>query len=253
MSVFHGWHHHPPKKGGESLYTCPSKTSRWELFSKNWNIQNLKYSCCSSNRTIQFPWFSEMWSVCVHYISPISLGFLGYIEHWDFVGNPCGIPLDRATWLHSRLNIKYISSTWTFTTLIVATSLSFLLHEGCHMWSYFGHWLLEVVAWNNSNHMFIFHFWSLSHFISWFNKDWHLEICDSSWLDWFFGLNIHLPFSITSGTSMSRLLLALLWCMVHRDQVLVNLSSTTIMSHTSLHIFHRLILENLLLMIKLLP
>jgi hypothetical protein len=31
--------------------------------------------------------------------------------------------------------------------------------------------------------------------------------------------------------------------MVHRDQVLVNHSSTTIMSHTSLHDFHRLILE----------
>jgi hypothetical protein len=41
--------------------------------------------------------------------------------------------------------------------------------------------------------------------------------------------------------------------MVHRGHVLVNPSSTTIMSHTSLHVFHRLILENLLLMIKLLP
>jgi hypothetical protein len=31
--------------------------------------------------------------------------------------------------------------------------------------------------------------------------------------------------------------------MVHRCQVLINPYSTTIMSHTSLHIFHRLILE----------
>jgi hypothetical protein len=40
--------------------------------------------------------------------------------------------------------------------------------------------------------------------------------------------------------------------MVHRDQVLGNPSSITIMSHISLHVFHKLILENLLLMIKLL-
>jgi hypothetical protein len=32
--------------------------------------------------------------------------------------------------------------------------------------------------------------------------------------------------------------------MVYRDQILVNLSSTTIMSHTSLYVFHMLILEN---------
>jgi hypothetical protein len=114
------------------------------------------------------------------------------------------------------------------------------------------HQLLEVVTWNTSNHMINFHFWSPSHFIPWFNKDWYLEICDSSWLDWFLGLNIHLPFSITSGISMPRLLLALLWCMVHRGQVFANPSSTTIMAHTSLHVFHRHILEKLLLMIKLL-
>jgi hypothetical protein len=97
-----------------------------------------------------------------------------------------------------------------------------------------------------------FHFWSPSHLISWFNKDWHLEICDSLWLAWFLRLNIHLCFSITSGTLMLRLPLALLWCMVYRGQVLINPSSMIILTHTSLHVFHRLILKNLLLMIKLL-
>jgi hypothetical protein len=90
--------------------------------------------------------------------------------------------------------------------------------------------------------MINFNFWSPSHFISWLNRDWHLVICDSSCLAWFLRLNIHLPFSITSHTSMPRLLLALLWCMVHCGQVLVNHSSTIILSHTSLHVFHRLIL-----------
>jgi hypothetical protein len=38
-------------------------------------------------------------------------------------------------------------------------------------------------------------------------------------------------------------MLSLLQCMVHRVHVLVNSSSTTILSHISLHVFHRLILE----------
>jgi hypothetical protein len=95
--------------------------------------------------------------------------------------------------------------------------------------------------------MINFYFWSPSHLISWFNKDWHLEICDSSWLDWFFGLNIHLSFSITFDISTPRLMLPLLWCMIHRGQVLINSSSTTIMSHISLHVLHRLTYEKLFL------
>jgi hypothetical protein len=95
--------------------------------------------------------------------------------------------------------------------------------------------------------MINFYFWSSSHLISWFNKDWHLEICDSSWLDWFFGLNIHLSFSITFDISTPRLMLPLLRCMIHRGQVLINSSSTTIMSHISLHVLHRLTYEKLFL------
>jgi hypothetical protein len=54
--------------------------------------------------------------------------------------------------------------------------------------------------------------------------------------------NIHLPFSITSGTLTPKLLLALLRCMVHRGQVLVDPSSITIMIHTPLHVFEKLML-----------
>jgi hypothetical protein len=193
-----------------------------------------------------------MWSVCDYCVSLISLKILGFVEYWDFVSNSYGIPLDRATCLQSRLNIKYISSTWVYTMLIVTTSLfltSWRLPHVILLW----HWLLEVMIWKTSNHLISFHFWSPRHFISWLNKDLHLQICDSSRLDWFLGLNIHLPFSNTSGTSMPRLPLALLRCMIHHDQVLVNPTSTIIMSHTSFHVFHRLILENLLLMINLFP
>jgi hypothetical protein len=51
---------------------------------------------------------------------------------------------------------------------------------------------------------------------------------------------MHLPFSITSGTSTPRPLLALLRCMVHHSHVLVNPSSAIIMIHTYLYIFDKL-------------
>jgi hypothetical protein len=54
--------------------------------------------------------------------------------------------------------------------------------------------------------------------------------------------NIHLPFSITFGTSTPRLLLALLRCMVHHGQALVDPSSITIMIHTTLCVFNELAL-----------
>jgi hypothetical protein len=55
-------------------------------------------------------------------------------------------------------------------------------------------------------------------------------------------IDIHLSFSITYGPSTPRLILALLGCMVHRSQVIVNPSSTSILSHTTLHVFIKLIL-----------
>jgi hypothetical protein len=54
--------------------------------------------------------------------------------------------------------------------------------------------------------------------------------------------NIHLRFSIASGTSTPRLPLALLRCVVHHGQVLVDASSITIMIHTPLHVFDKLML-----------
>jgi hypothetical protein len=58
--------------------------------------------------------------------------------------------------------------------------------------------------------------------------------------------NIHLPLSITSSTSMSSPMLALLKWMIHRIQVLVDPSLITIMIHTSLHVFDKLTFVTLL-------
>jgi hypothetical protein len=54
--------------------------------------------------------------------------------------------------------------------------------------------------------------------------------------------NIHFSFSITSGTSTSKVPLALLRCMVYYGQVLVDISSITIMIHMPLRVFNRLTL-----------
>jgi hypothetical protein len=52
---FHWWNQQPLKEGkrGKLLY-YPSKTSRWKLASKNWNIRFLKYSRYRPNRALQF-------------------------------------------------------------------------------------------------------------------------------------------------------------------------------------------------------
>jgi hypothetical protein len=60
-----------------------------------------------------------------HCVSLISLNFLAYVKHLDFIDNSCNIPLNRVLYLHSRLNIKYISSTLACTILIVATLFLF--------------------------------------------------------------------------------------------------------------------------------
>jgi hypothetical protein len=153
------------------------KTSHW-ISSAQIGFSNL------GNRTIWFFWFSEMRCVCDHYVSLISLGYLGFCCAWDFVNNVCSISLDRAVYLYLRLNIKYISFTWACTRWLLSLYLfltSWVLPHLILFW----HWLLEVVTCDTSSRIFNFHFWSLNLFISWFNKDWHLEICDSSWLAWY--------------------------------------------------------------------
>jgi hypothetical protein len=88
-----------------------------------------------------FPWFSEMWSMCDHCVSLISFKYLGFYWAWDFVDNLCSIPLDRATYIYSRLNIKYISSIWACTSWLLSLYL-FLTSWGLPHLILFWHWLL---------------------------------------------------------------------------------------------------------------
>jgi hypothetical protein len=79
-----------PSKGerGKAFILVPKKISCWELACKNWNIRYLEISRWSQivqirgssleNHTIQFFRFSEMWSVYGHFVSLISLEFLGF-------------------------------------------------------------------------------------------------------------------------------------------------------------------------------
>jgi hypothetical protein len=88
-----------------------------------------------------FFWFSEIWSVCDHCVSLISLGYLDFCWAWDFIDNLRSIPLNRAAYLYSRLNIKYISSTWTCTRWLLPLHL-FLTSWGLPHLILFWHWLL---------------------------------------------------------------------------------------------------------------
>jgi hypothetical protein len=72
------------RREGESFYIYPPKTSRWKLASKNWNIWFWKPAIGAhlpkpdppvwESGPSSFFWFSEIWSVCGHYVSLISLG-----------------------------------------------------------------------------------------------------------------------------------------------------------------------------------
>jgi hypothetical protein len=77
---------------GESFYTCPPKINCWKLASKKpehpiletgtSGIWKLAIGAHLPNPdppiwetgSSDFTWFSEMWSVCGHCVSPISLG-----------------------------------------------------------------------------------------------------------------------------------------------------------------------------------
>jgi hypothetical protein len=54
MGIFIGGTSSLQRREGESFYTYPHKTSSWELASRNWNIQKLKYSRYRKNWTLRF-------------------------------------------------------------------------------------------------------------------------------------------------------------------------------------------------------
>jgi hypothetical protein len=114
--------------------------------------------------------------------------------------------------------------------------ISFLLHEGWHIWSCFDIDSLGIVTYSTSHSIITKSLYILIQKRMTLSDIWFFIV------PWFLGLNIHVPFSITFGTSTLRLPLALLRCMIHRGHVLVNPSSTIILYHTSLYVFHTLIL-----------
>jgi hypothetical protein len=172
-----------------------------------------------------------MWSVCGHCVSLISLGYLDFCWAWDFIDNLCSIPLDRATYLYSILNIKYISSTWACTRWMLPLHLFFDFMRVA---------TLDLVLALTLRRLWLGilqTIWSISTFdlqitlyLDSIKIDTSRYVILHGYLDTS-DSNIHLPFTI-SGTSTPRLVLALHWCMVHHVQVHVNPSLTTIMSHT---------------------
>jgi hypothetical protein len=107
-----------------------------ELICPNWALQFGKPDQIFSSSV-------RCWvCVCDHCVSLISLGYLGFCWAWDFVGNLYSIPLDRAAYLYSKLNIKCISSTWARTRWLLPFHL-FLTLWGLPHLILFWHWLFE--------------------------------------------------------------------------------------------------------------
>jgi hypothetical protein len=104
-------------------------------------------------------------------------GWLGvaWLDYFHFIHHA---PLNSTVLLYST-NIKTTSSTWACTNIEPCHFTSFWLHENCHFWFCFAINSLEVVTWSTPHCMINFHFWHPSHFISWFNKDWHFVIYES--------------------------------------------------------------------------
>jgi hypothetical protein len=153
--------------------------------------------------------------------------------------------------LYSR-NIKITSSTWACINI-----------ESCHFTSFdfmmvanlilIWHWLFEDVTWSTP------HVWSIYTF--------GIQVTsflDSIKIDIYWYMIIYSKLNSSDWTSTrpssshtvprcqdSRLFFSDIWFIVAKSLLII--LQFTILSHTSLHIFHRLILEKLLLMIKLLP
>jgi hypothetical protein len=99
----------------------------------------------------------------------LKYSLLGF-EHWDLLTNHVA-SINKKTFLQLEL-----AWWWMFPLHFFFTSWGF--PHVLLLW----HHLLEVVTWDTSHRMINFYSQSPSHFISWFSKDWHFEICDSSCL-----------------------------------------------------------------------
>ena len=142
------------------------------------------------------------------------------------------IPLDSTTFLYSKVSRKSIpirasschllSSSWGLWHIILLRNPPWSCDYG--LWLH----LIKVIL-----------FVHMSTCIC----DWHLETCDSSWLEWSIGIKHALTLLHYLSPSVPSLLLAILQSMVIRSQVMLSLHHFTILIHTSLCILHMHIFE----------
>jgi hypothetical protein len=145
MSIFIGGTSILQSWEGERFYSCPQKTSRYELASRNRNMQNVKYSRYRKKPDAPvweiglscFFWFSEICSVWGHCVSLISLDFLGNVSiEILLVIHVVSLLIER----QPILMIKYKINSFNLSLHNIESChfISFWLYEGCHTWSCLG-------------------------------------------------------------------------------------------------------------------
>jgi hypothetical protein len=132
--------------------------SVWQILAHSWNLVFLHHSWSLSR-------FWALWFCQDHHVAPL------FIVRWHIL---------KREIKHIRINLSL--STWFF--FVPFSSLSKL--EGINM---IFPWATLPWVGNNGSSQYTINTSLLIHVTSslWFNRDCHLEICDSAWLVWYLG------------------------------------------------------------------
>jgi hypothetical protein len=128
----------------------------WRISAYSWNLVSLYHSW-------KLSWFWALWFCEDHHVASL------FIVRW---------PILKREVKDIRINLSL--STWFF--FVPFLSLSKL--EGINM---ILTWAALPWAGNNGSSQYMIKILHLIHVTSslWFNRDWHLELCDSPWLIWY--------------------------------------------------------------------
>jgi hypothetical protein len=161
----------PDKSGGLDLLLDRSNRSDrcsipvwlvWQISAHSWNLVSLHHSWNISG-------FWVLWFCQDHHVASL------FIVRW---------PILKREIKHIRINLSL--STFFFVLFLSLSKL-----EGINM---ILTWATLPWAGNNGSSQYMIKTSLLIHITSslWFNRDWHLEICDSPWLVWYLGFKYSL-------------------------------------------------------------
>jgi hypothetical protein len=149
--------------GADKLLDRSNRSDRcsipvWHILAHSWNLVSLHHSW-------KLSWFWALWFYQDHHVTSLIV---------------VRRPILKREVKHIRINLSL--STWFFFVLFSSLSKP----EGINM---ILTWAALPWADNNESSHYMIKTSLLIHVTSslWFNRDWHLELCDSPWLIWYLG------------------------------------------------------------------